>query len=423
MRILVVGGGAREHALCWKLAGEAGIRQVVCAPGNAGLSQIARCVPVDIGDPNAVLSLVEREQIDLTVVGPEFPLTRGLANVLAEAGHPVCGPTREAAELESSKGFAKDLMARHGVPTARYVICETASAALDTLRSGRFGYPVVLKADGLDAGKGVVVAHDAASAEASVTQMMVDRRFGDAGARVLVEECLWGREASFFVLTDGERAAVLPSAQDHKRAFDEDRGPNTGGMGAFSPSPLIDETMAGRILDDIVFPTLHGMAAEGRPYRGFLYCGLMLTANGPKVIEFNARLGDPETQVILPALGVELLPLLIDATCGRLASGVCPVRPERHVGVVLASGGYPDRFETGHVISGLGGAATLPDVMVFHAGTAQLGSDVVTAGGRVLTVVARGADFASARERAYNAVSRVWFDQMHFRRDIAASVS
>lgn len=423
MRILVVGGGAREHALCWKLAGEAGIRQVVCAPGNAGLSQIARCVPVDIGDPSAVLSLVEREQIDLTVVGPEFPLTRGLANVLAEEGHPVCGPTREAAELESSKGFAKDLMARHGVPTARYVICETASAAIDTLRSRRFGYPVVLKADGLAAGKGVVVAPDAASAEASVTQMMVDRRFGDAGARVLVEECLWGREASFFVLTDGERATVLPSAQDHKRAFDEDRGPNTGGMGAFSPSPLIDETMAGRILDDIVFPTLHGMAAQGRPYRGFLYCGLMLTADGPKVIEFNARLGDPETQVILPALGVELLPLLIDAACGRLASGVCRVRPERHVGVVLASGGYPDRFETGHVISGLDGVATLPDVMVFHAGTAQLGSDVVTAGGRVLTVVARGADFASARERAYNAVSGISFDQMHFRRDIAASVS
>ena len=423
MRILVVGGGAREHTLCWKLAGEAGIRQVVCAPGNTGLSQIARCVPVDIGDPSAVLSLVEREQIDLTVVGPEFPLTRGLANVLAEAGHPVCGPTREAAELESSKGFAKDLMARHGVPTARYVICETASAALDTLRSGRFGYPVVLKADGLAAGKGVVVAPDAASAEASVKHIMVDRRFGDAGARVLVEECLWGREASFFVLTDGARAAVLPSAQDHKRAFDEDQGPNTGGMGAFSPSPLIDGAMAGRILDEIVFPTLHGMAAEGRPYRGFLYCGLMLTADGPKVIEFNARLGDPETQVILPALGVELLPLLIDATCGRLASGVCRVRPERHVGVVLASGGYPDRFETGHVISGLDAAATLPDVMVFHAGTAQVGSDVVTAGGRVLTVVARGADFASARERAYDAVSRVSFDQMHFRRDIAASLS
>jgi len=418
MRILVVGSGAREHALVWKLAGEAGADSVVCAPGNAGISRTTRCVPVAADDPRALLALIERERVDLTVIGPELPLTRGVGNALARAGHPCVGPTAEAARLESSKAFAKDVMARAGVPTAKHVTCESAAAAIDEVRRARFGYPVVLKADGLAAGKGVVVAQDQAAAEAAVQDMMVDRRFGDAGAQLVIEECLQGREASFFVLTDGANALVLPSAEDHKRAYDGDEGPNTGGMGAFSPSPLIDAATADKILDEIVFPTLGGMAAAGHRYRGFLYCGLMMTSDGPRVIEFNARLGDPETQVIMPAIGEDLLPHLVDASRGALKSGVCRVSAEPLVGVVMASGGYPDGFETGKVIGGLDAAASLPGVWVFHAGTALRDEEFVTSGGRVLTVVARGRDFQAARETAYGAVACITFDRAHYRRDI-----
>ena len=309
-------------------------------------------------------------------------------------------------------------MASAGVPTARYVSCGSPEEARTVVRKSPFGYPLVLKADGLAAGKGVVIAPDAVAAEACVREMMVDRRFGDAGARVVVEEHLQGREASFFVLTDGTRARVLPSAEDHKRAFDADEGPNTGGMGAFSPSPLIDGPMAERVLDTIVFPTLRGMKAAGHPYCGFLYCGLMMTADGPKVIEFNARMGDPETQVVMPALDEDLLPHLVDAARGALKSGTFRARPERHVGVVMASGGYPDRFETGKPIGGLDAVALQPDTWVFHAGTALKAGGLVTSGGRVLTVVGRGMDFETARTRAYTAVARITFDGAHYRRDI-----
>jgi len=277
---------------------------------------------------------------------------------------------------------------------------------------------VVIKADGLAAGKGVVVAEDAAAAEHAVREMMIDRRFGDAGSQVVVEEFLHGREASFFVVTDGIDARVLPSAEDHKRAFDRDTGPNTGGMGAFSPSPLVGGSMTGRILETIVFPTLRGLASEGRPYRGFLYCGLMITADGPKVIEFNARMGDPETQVVLPGLAEDLLPHLWNAAGGRIESGAFRTRGDRHVGVVLTSGGYPGTFEAGKVITGLDEAAALPGTLVFHAGTAARDGAIVTAGGRVLTVVGSGADFTEARDRAYNAVSRITFEGMHYRKDI-----
>ncbi len=418
MRVLVVGSGAREHALVWKLGAEGGVDAVVCAPGNAGMSRATRCAPVAADDPGALLALIDRERIDFTVIGPELPLTRGVANVLARAGHPCCGPTREAARLESSKAFAKDVMARSGVPTARHVTCESAAAALDTVRHAPFGYPVVLKADGLAAGKGVVVAADRAMAEAAVQDMMVDRRFGDAGSQIVIEEHLQGREASFFVLTDGMSARVLPSAEDHKRAYDRDEGPNTGGMGAFCPSPLVDTATSERILDQIVLPTVSGMAALGHPYSGFLYCGLMMTPDGPRVIEFNARLGDPETQVILPAMDEDLLPHLVDASRGALKSGVCRRRTDAHVGVVMASGGYPDQFETGKTIRGIDEAEALPGVWVFHAGTAQRGETLVTSGGRVLTVVGRGTNFSAARDTAYDAVSRVTFDKAHFRRDI-----
>jgi phosphoribosylamine--glycine ligase len=416
MRVLVVGSGAREHALCWKLGREQGVSEVLCAPGNAGIARHVRCLSLDPGDPRALVDRVVRERVDFTVIGPELPLTHGAVDALTAAGHPACGPTRAASALESSKGFAKALMARHGVPTARFVACDCADAARDVLRRGDFGYPVVLKADGLAAGKGVIIAEDRATAEAAVRAVMEDRRFGDAGAHLVIEEFLQGREASFFVLTDGEHVRVLPSAEDHKRAFDRDEGPNTGGMGAFSPSPLVTDQVTARILDEIVGPTLRGMAQEGYPYRGFLYVGLMFTDGGPTVIEFNARLGDPEAQVVLPRIDEDLLPHLRASADGTLESGVCRTRPDRVVGVVLASGGYPEAFDTGLPIEGLDRVP--PDALVFHAGTAERDGRLVTSGGRVLTVVGAGADFAAARSRAYDAVSRISFERVHYRRDI-----
>ena len=418
MRVLVIGAGAREHALCWKLRQEPGVDTLFCAPGNAGIARDLPCLPLDASRPSDVVALVTREAIDLTVVGPEAPLTAGVVDAMTAAGLRACGPTQGAAAIESSKAFAKRLMAAHGVPTARHVTCASPAEALDVLRRGSFGLPVVIKADGLAAGKGVVVAEDAATAEAAVLDMMVDRRFGEAGAQVVVEEFLRGREASFFVVTDGVNARVLPSAEDHKRVFDGDQGPNTGGMGAFSPSPLVTEAMAGRILESIVFPTLRGLAAEGRPYRGFLYAGLMITQDGPKVIEFNARMGDPETQVVLPGLADDLLPHLWNAAGGRIESGTFRTRGTRHVGVVLASGGYPGAFTAGKVVAGLDEAAAHPDTLIFHAGSAARDGGIVTSGGRVLTVVGGGRDFVEARDRAYAAVSRISFEGAHYRRDI-----
>jgi phosphoribosylamine--glycine ligase len=310
-------------------------------------------------------------------------------------------------------------MTRHGVPTAAYHSCDSADEAVATLMSGRFGFPVVLKADGLAAGKGVVVAPDAASADAAVTAMMRERRFGNAGDRLVIEECLEGPELSYFVLSDGERIVSLGSAQDHKRVYDGDHGPNTGGMGAFAPSPLCDAALERRILDEVVAPVIAGMRAEGHPYRGFLYCGLMLTPSGPKVIEFNVRFGDPEAQVVLPLLEGDLLGTLTAAAAGDLRGHTMPFAEACTVGVVLASGGYPDAFQAGKVIEGLDAAAELPDVTLFHAGTAlRDDGQLVTAGGRVMTVVGRGRDYAAAMSRAYEAVDRIRFEGMHVRRDI-----
>ncbi|MDO8835527.1 MAG: phosphoribosylamine--glycine ligase [Vicinamibacterales bacterium] len=418
MRVLVIGAGAREHAFCRVLAGDVPRGHLHVAPGNAGMADAATCHPVQATDVDAIVRLVDRERIDLTVVGPELPLTRGVVDRLSAAGHRVCGPTRDAAALESSKAFAKDLMVRHGIPTARHQLVSSFDEAMAALRGGTFSFPVVLKADGLAAGKGVIIAGTLAEAEAEARDMMVGHRFGDAGERMVIEEFMTGREASFFVLTDGEHARVLPTAEDHKRAFDGDRGPNTGGMGAFSPSPLIDTAQLERILESIVHPTLRAMKAEGRPYAGFLYCGLMLTPDGPKVVEFNARMGDPETQVVLPALAEPLLPHLHASARGQLEPGVFKTLQDRFVGVVLASGGYPDTFETGKPIHGLDAAAGEPGVTVYHAATVRQGDDLLTAGGRVLTIVGRGPSFAAARERAYAAVGRVSFDGAFCRSDI-----
>ena len=418
MKILVIGSGAREHVLAWKLSREPGVDAVICAPGNPGIASAARCLPADVSSPKELLAIAESQDVDLTVVGPELPLSRGVVDAFTAVGRAIVGPTKAAAALEWSKAFAKDFMARHRVPTAAFRVCESADEALATIRRGEFTFPLVLKADGLAAGKGVVIAEDAPTAEAVIGAMMIDRRFGDAGSRVVLEEFLVGQEASYFVLADGTNFVLLGSAQDHKRIFDEDRGPNTGGMGAFAPSPLISEDMSRRVCDAIVSPVLAGMDHEGHPYRGFLYVGLMLTADGPKVIEFNVRFGDPEAQVVLPMLDEDLGWLLGEAATGALPSRPARFRREPHVGVVLAAGGYPDAPETGKVIDGIDAASEVPGAIVFHAGTAKREGRLVTAGGRVLTVVGRSTTYRDAIDTAYAAASRIHFDGMQYRRDI-----
>ena len=418
MRVLVLGSGAREHALVARLASERDVGELVAAPGNPGIAQLARTLPVDLSNPDAVRALAEREQIDFTVVGPELPLSLGLADRFAADGRLLFGPTAAAARLESSKAFAKAFMARHGIPTARFRVCESLDAALASVRSGEFGVPVVLKADGLAAGKGVVIAEDRAAAERAITDAMRDRKFGAAGDRIVIEECLTGPEVSFFAICDGVRAVPIGTAQDHKRIFDGDSGPNTGGMGAFAPSPLMDAALEARVMREIVKPVIAGMAAEGHPFRGFLFAGLMLTADGPKVIEFNVRMGDPETQVVLPLIDEPLLPLLVAGAMGSLRASAVRIGAERLAGVVLASRGYPESAESGQPITGVDQAASIPGVAVYHAGTAQRDGQLVTAGGRVLTVVGRGADFTEAIARAYAGVRHISFDGVQFRRDI-----
>src|SRR5678816_2649211 len=403
MKILVIGSGAREHAFVWKLSRTHGVHTILCAPGNPGIAEIAHCFPADPANPDTLLAIAKREQVDLTVVGPELPLSRGVVDLFAAEHQAIVGPTAAAAALESSKAFAKDFMARQGVPTARFRTCDSVDIALREIARGEFGYPLVIKADGLAAGKGVSIVDDRAAAEAMIRDVMVSGKFGAAGARVVLEEFLSGQEASYFVLADGASCMPLSSAQDHKRIFDDDRGPNTGGMGAFAPSPLITEDVERRVIETIVEPVLDGMVREGHPYRGFLYVGLMLTDDGPKVVEFNVRFGDPEAQVILPMLDEDLASLLMCAANGTLPSRRARFSSDVHVGVVLAAGGYPDRVEIGKLISGVDSARNVNNAVVFHAGTAGENGDLVTAGGRILTVVGRGATYRDAIDTAYDA--------------------
>ena len=418
MKVLVLGSGGREHALAWKLSREAAVREVLVAPGNPGTAPIGRNVPLDILSPDAVTRFVQAEAIDLTVIGPEQPLAAGVSDALRAAGAAVFGPSQAAAQLETSKAFSKAFMERHGVPTARARICATAEeadAAVDA-----FGAPVVVKADGLAAGKGVTVATTIEEARAAVDAAMRQGSFGAAGATVVVEECLTGPEVSYFVLCDGTRGIPIGTAQDHKRAYDNDQGPNTGGMGALAPSPLVDDALSDQVMRTIVAPVLAGMAAEGTPFAGFLYSGLMLTPDGPKVIEFNVRFGDPEAQVVLPLFPVDLAPLLLAAAAGTLPAEPLPRPAGARVGVVLASGGYPGAMKTGYPIEGIAAAQALEGVTVFQAGTADRDGQVVSSCGRVLTVVGAGSDLRTARDCAYRAVSCISFTDMHFRRDIAA---
>jgi phosphoribosylamine--glycine ligase len=420
-RVLVIGGGGREHAIAWKLVRSAVVSEVICAPGNPGMAAMAECVPVPVGDLDGIVALARQRRVDLVVVGPEDPLAAGLADRLDAAGIPVFGHTAAAARIESSKAWSKDVMQSAGIPTARSIVVADLDSGRQAIADLGGGGAVVIKADGLAAGKGVIVPEDAADAEAALAALLAGGAFGDAGSTVVIEERLAGPEVSILLLTDGTDIRILPASCDHKRAFDGDLGPNTGGMGVYTPTRLVDAALQARIEAEIVLPAVREMANRGTPLRGLLYPGLMLTADGPKVIEFNCRFGDPETQVVLPTTGGDLGVWALAVANGTLGETPQPAQSGAAVGVALASGGYPGSYRTGLPIHGLDAVADDPDVIVFHAGTARSATgEIVTAGGRVLTVVGVGDDLASAHAKAYEAAGRITFEGRMMRTDIAA---
>ena len=418
MKVLVLGGGGREHALVWKLRQSPRITQLYCAPGNGGIADEAECLPADLRSLVSIAELAARLQPDLTVVGPELPLTLGVVDEFNRRGWRVFGPTQAAARLESSKSFAKEFLQRHHIPTAPFAICDSIEQVRSAL--GHFHVPVVVKADGLAAGKGVVIAKAKEEAASVAAEMLSGRMLGDAGARVVLEECLKGDELSFLVFSDGERVAPLVAAQDHKRVGDGDTGPNTGGMGAYSTADLVDAGMRDWLVNHIARPVVAGMKAEGTEFKGVLYCGLMMTARGPMVLEFNCRFGDPETQPILMRLESDLTEALEASIEGRISEGDFKWSQDASVCVVMASGGYPGTFEQGKRIDGLEEAGAVQGVKVFHAGTSKRDGVYYTAGGRVLGVTARAADLETAVERGYAACGKISFGGAHYRKDIAA---
>ena len=417
MKILVVGSGGREHALGWKLAQSPLISELISAPGNPGLAELGRCVPIKADDARELAAFAMREQIDLVVIGPEAAAAAGLADSLAQVGVACFGPTKAAAELESSKAFMKEFCVRHGVPTADYKVFDDAIHAKAYL--GGREPPFVIKADGLAAGKGVFIAPDYDAACGAIDACMVERRFGDAGTRILIEEYLQGEEASVLAFTDGRTIAVLPTARDYKRVGDGDQGPNTGGMGAYSPAAGLTTEVMDQVVGQILVPTVHAMNREGRAYKGMLYAGLMLTKGGPKVLEFNVRFGDPEAQPVLMRLKSDLVDVLDAVLDERLDEVELEYDERAACCVVMASEGYPGPVQLGRPIGGLDDLERGDDLQVFHAGTIRKGGDVVTSGGRVLGVTALGDDLAAARERAYGAAKRISFAGAHYRRDIA----
>ncbi|WP_163577489.1 phosphoribosylamine--glycine ligase [Halomonas faecis] len=419
MQVLIIGGGGREHALAWKIARSPRVDRVFVAPGNAGTARETGVenVAIDVADLDGLVAFARERDVALTVVGPEAPLVAGVVDRFRAAGLTIFGPTAGAAQLEGSKSFSKDFLARHAIPTAEYRTFTAVAPALDYLAEK--GAPIVIKADGLAAGKGVIVAETLADAESAVRDMLEANAFGDAGARVVIEEFLDGEEASFIVMVDGETVLPLATSQDHKRAYDGDAGPNTGGMGAYSPAPVVTEAVHERIIQRVIQPTVQGMAAEGYPYTGFLYAGLMIDPEGnPRVIEFNCRFGDPETQPILLRLESDLAALCLAGARGELAGHTCDWEPRAAVGVVMAAGGYPGRYRKGDAIEGLD-AAEASGCKVFHAGTAEQDGRIVTAGGRVLCVTALGEDVGTARDLAYRGVAAIDWPGVEYRRDIA----
>src|SRR6202167_880214 len=418
MKLLVLGSGGREHALVWKLRQSPRVSELYCATGNGGIGDEAECLPVDLKSVDSILALARKLQPDLTVVGPELPLTLGVVDEFTLRGWPVFGPTKAAAQLEASKSFAKEFMQRHRIPTAAYAICDSMEEVQDAL--ARLHAPVVVKADGLAAGKGVVMAASKEEAASAASEMLSGKMVGEAGARVVLEECLIGDELSFLVLSDGERVAPLVAAQDHKRVGDGDTGLNTGGMGAYSTAQIVDEKMRDWLVNHIAKPVVAGMKAEGAEYKGVLYCGLMMTARGPMVLEFNCRFGDPETQPILMRLESDLLEAMEASIDGRTSDGDFKWSNDAAVCVVIASGGYPGGYEVGKKIDGLEDAANLDAVKIFHAGTSKLGEGFYTSGGRVLGVTARAAELQTAVQHAYEASAKISFEGAHYRKDIAA---
>lgn len=417
MRLLVIGGGGREHALAWKLAQSPKCEKLYALPGNPGMEDIAECMGgISMEDSAAVVKLAQEKAIDLVVVGPEVPLTNGIVDALGEAGIRAFGPSRLAAEIEGSKVFSKGLMKKYGIPTAKYEVFTEAEAAREYVR--KEGAPIVIKADGLAAGKGVIVAMTMDEALHAIDDIMEDKAFGQAGSRVVIEEFMEGEEASLLAFTDGETIVPMISSQDHKRVYDGDKGPNTGGMGTYAPAPVMTEEMVQAATEKILRPVIAAMKAEGRPYQGCLYAGLMIAKDGPKVVEFNARFGDPETQVVLPLLESDLVEIMEACVEGRLASMDIRWSRGAAVCVVMASGGYPGTYAKGKVISGLEEAKEAGN-LVFHAGTAQKDGNIVTNGGRVLGVVAKAASIREAVDRAYAGVGKISFEDAFYRKDIA----
>ena len=417
MKILVVGGGGREHAVAWRLARDTSRPEIFCAPGNAGTAAVACNLPIPADDIPALLAWARENRPDLTVVGPEAPLCLGITDAFAADGLRVFGPCQAAARMEGSKRFAKEIMNAAGVPTARALTFDDAEAAVAALPS--FSLPVVIKADGLAAGKGVVIAQTRDEAADAIRSMLVDAVFGSAGAQVLIEEFLAGEEASILALVDGEHAVLLPPSQDHKRVFNADQGPNTGGMGAYSPAPVVTPDLLPAIKEQVILPVVRELKRRGIVYKGVLYAGLMIGPKGLFVLEFNARFGDPETEAVLPRIGGDLIPALEACIDGTLTDDLVQVRPEAAATVILAAGGYPGPYRKGLPISGLEQAGAVADAIVFHAGTALNDGQVVTAGGRVLAVTALGADLRAAVGRAYEAAAKIRFDGVHYRTDIA----
>lgn len=416
MNVLVIGSGGREHALTWKIAQSPLVETIYCAPGNPGMSNHATCVGIGVNDFEDLVDLAKDKNIDLVVVGPEDPLAGGIADRFRHARIKVFGPSGAAAQLEASKVFAKRIMADYNIPTAEYAEFDSADAAIAYVKEK--GAPIVIKADGLAAGKGVTVAHDLDAAISAIEEAMVGKRFGEAGARVLVEECLFGEEASILAFCDGKNVLPMATSQDHKPVFDGDAGPNTGGMGAYSPAPVVDGALFDEIAATILMPCVDGMASEGTPYTGVLYAGLMITDSGPKVIEFNCRYGDPETQVVLPRMRTDIVPVFEACCDGTLDQVTLEWHDGACVSVVMASGGYPGSYEKGKAITGIDTAEAEDGVTVFHAGTKMDGETLVTNGGRVLNVTAQGPDIAQTIAKAYDAVDKVSFDEAHFRNDI-----
>jgi phosphoribosylamine--glycine ligase len=415
MNILILGSGGREHALAWAISASPLTTKAFCAPGNAGIAQVADCVALDLGDHKAVIAFAKEHRIDLVVVGPEGPLCAGIVDDLEAAGIKAFGPGKWAARLEGSKGFTKDLCKANNIPTAAYQRFKQAAAAKDYVRAQ--GAPIVVKADGLAAGKGVVVAETVAEAEAAI-DMMFGGGLGEKAWEIVIEECLVGEEASFFALCDGETAIPLASAQDHKRVHDGDTGPNTGGMGAYSPAPIMTAEMNKRVMDEIIFPTVHALKKAGAPFKGVLFAGLMITKEGPQLIEYNVRFGDPETQVLMLRLMSDLLPALIASRDGQLKNIDLRWYPDAALTVVMAAKGYPGSYSKGTVIEGLDDASLVEGVEIFHAGTKSDGDHILANGGRVLNVCARGNSVARAQQRAYTAVDRIKWPEGFCRRDI-----